>query len=98
VSFFVDLAADVCDLRTRGRVENVRKIVDVARGLQLRNRFCPSEHAERQNKDCHHASFCAQIHRQIVQESACAARIRVESGAVLPRHFQSGGQKISSPW
>ena len=45
VSLFVDLPADVRDLCRRIRAENVREIVDVTCGLELRNRLCPRQRA-----------------------------------------------------
>ena len=50
VRLFVDLLADLGDLRDGVRIKNVCEIVDVAGRLELRNRFGPRPYAQRKTK------------------------------------------------
>jgi hypothetical protein len=70
VGVCVNLPADIVDLRSGGGIKNVREIVDVARRVELRNRFWPGPCVQRQKQHRRQTRSRTQIHTQIVQDAS----------------------------
>jgi len=64
VGFFVDLTADVAHLRGGVRVEYVGEVVDVAGGLELRDRLGMDRSKEQQYDDGRQPAFLKVKHAQ----------------------------------
>jgi len=76
MSFFVNLAAKVFDLRFGGLIEDAGEIVDIAGGLELRDGLGPGNDGQRYSEQRDQTEFRAQTHSKIVQEENGRATVR----------------------
>ncbi len=64
VRFFIDLTAGIANLRNGVRIEDVREIVDVAGGLELRDGFGPRSDRQQKDGDPGETKSCERSHRR----------------------------------
>src|SRR5271165_1120135 len=73
VCLLIDLGADVRDLRSRRLIDDVRKVVDIARGLEVfdvLSKDARGDDRDEEQRDDEESMTSAPAHSEIVQERA----------------------------